>query len=68
LRLKLDRRRTSPDQQSGQAILIYEILTLNHADNLQLGKRSTSRFCALKRKARMEQLQLAGPSSEKSQK
>jgi len=38
LRLKLDRRRTSPDQQSGQAILIYEILTLNHADNLQLGK------------------------------
>jgi len=48
--------------------MIYEIFTLDHADNLQPGKRLTSRFCALKRKAPMEQLHLAGPASEKSQK
>src|SRR5260370_33733687 len=60
--------RTSPYQKSGQAILICEIFTLDHADNLQLGKRSTIPFRSLKRKARLEQIQLARPPSTKSQK
>ena len=60
--------RTSPYQKSGQAILIREIFTLDHADNLQLGKPSTIPFRGLKRKARLEQIQLAIHLSIKSQK
>src|SRR5260370_8401628 len=60
--------RTSPYRKSGQAILIREIFTLDHADNLQLGKPSTIPFRVLKRKARLEQIQLAGPPSKKSTK
>jgi hypothetical protein len=41
---------------------------LDHADNLQPGKPSTIPFRGLKRKARLEQIQLAGPYSKKSQK
>jgi hypothetical protein len=60
--------RTSPYQRSGQAIPIREIFTLDHADNLQLGKPSTVPFRGLKRKARLEQIQLAIHLSIKSQK
>src|SRR5229473_4504140 len=60
--------RTSPDPESGQAIRIREIFTLDHADNLQLGKPSTIPFRGLKRKARLEQIQLAIHLSIKSQK
>jgi hypothetical protein len=41
--------RTSPDPESGRAILICEISALILADNLQLEKRSTSGSCALNR-------------------
>src|SRR5713226_4401761 len=60
--------RTSPDPESGQAIPIRKIFTLDHADNLQLGKPSTIPFRGLKRKARLEQIQLAIHLSIKSQK
>jgi len=39
LRFKPDKRRTVPNPESGEAILICGIFTLYHADNLQLGKR-----------------------------
>ena len=48
----LFRRRSSPDLESGQAILICEIFALNHADILHLEKRLTVMFCALKRETR----------------
>jgi hypothetical protein len=60
--------RTSPDPESGQAILIRKIRALNLADILHLRKRSMVLFCALSRTTRLEQFQLAGPLSEKSQK
>src|SRR5260370_25464843 len=60
--------RTSPYRKPGQAILIREIFTLDHADNLQLGKPSSVPFRGLKRKARLEQIQLAIHLSIKSQK
>jgi len=60
--------RTSPYQKSGQAIPIREIFTLDQADNLQLGKPSTIPFRSLKRKARLEQIQLARHLSTKFQK
>jgi hypothetical protein len=40
---------------------------LNHADNLQLEKRSTVLFCALKRETRPFPFQLAETLSENSQ-
>jgi hypothetical protein len=58
----------SPDPESGQSILISKIFTLDHADNLQLGKRSTVLISAVERRTRPEQLQLAESLSEKSQK
>ena len=60
--------RISPDPESGQAILISKIFTLDHADNLQLGKRSTVLISAVERRTRPEQFQLAESLSEKSQK
>src|SRR5712692_7519669 len=46
----------------GRRFQIREIFTLDHADNLQLGKPSTIPFRGLKRKARLEQIQLRDPS------
>jgi hypothetical protein len=66
--LEPDGRRTSPDQKSGEAILICEIFTLDLAHNSRPGKRSTVLFCALNRKTRPLHFQLAGPLSRKSQK
>jgi hypothetical protein len=63
-----DGRRISPDLESGEAILICEILALILAHNLQLEKCYTGPFSAPNRKTRPDQLQLAGPPSEKSQK
>ena len=66
--LKRDGRRTSPEPESGQAILIRKIRALNLADILHLRKRSMVLFCALNRTTRLEQFQPAGPFSENSQK
>src|SRR6266567_7505498 len=65
---KPDKRRTSLDPESGQAILDREIFTLIYAFNLRLEKWSTLLFRALKRETRPVQLQLARPPSGKSQK
>src|SRR5713101_7894237 len=48
--------------------LICEIRALNYADILRLEKRLTILFCAIIGTSRPDQLQLAGPLSEKSQK
>jgi len=40
----LDKRRTSPDHKSEQAILTCEIFTLNHADNSHVAERLTRSF------------------------
>jgi hypothetical protein len=52
----------------GRRFLIRESRALNHALILRLGKRLTVLFCALNRETRLDQFQLAGPLSEKSQK
>jgi len=57
-----------PDPESGQAILIRKIRALNLADILHLRKLSMVLFCALNPTTRLEQFQLVGPLSEKSQK
>jgi hypothetical protein len=67
-RLKANNRRTSLDPESGQAILIRKIRALNLADILHLRKLSMVLFCALNPTTRLEQFQLVGPLSEKSQK
>jgi hypothetical protein len=65
--LKRHWRRTSPDPESGQAILIRKIRVLNLADILHLRKLSMMLFSALNRTTRLEQFQLAGPLLEKYQ-
>jgi hypothetical protein len=60
--------RTSPDPESGQAILICEFFTLDHAPTLQLGKSSTVPFSALNNQTHLDQVHLARLPSEKSQK
>jgi hypothetical protein len=52
----------------GRRFLICEIRALNHADILRLEKRLTVLFCAIIGASHPDQLQLAGPLSEKSQK
>jgi len=59
--------RTSPDPESGQAILIRKIRVLNLADILHVRKLSMMLFSALNRTTRLEQFQLAGPLLEKYQ-
>jgi hypothetical protein len=60
--------RTSPDPESGQAILICEFFTLDHAPTLQLGKSSTVPFSTLNNQTHLDQVHLARLPSEKSQK
>jgi hypothetical protein len=58
-RLDLDKPKTSPDPESGQAISNCEMFTLILADNLHLGNQQSVLFCALNRKTRADQFQLA---------
>jgi hypothetical protein len=58
----------SPDPESGQAILICEFFTLDHAPTLQLGKTSNVPFSALNNQTHPDQFQLARPLSKKSEK
>jgi hypothetical protein len=57
--LDLDKPKTSPDPESGQAISNCEMFTLILADNLHLGNQQSVLFCALNRKTRADQFQLA---------
>jgi hypothetical protein len=67
-RRKLDNRRTWPDSESGQAFLICEFFTLDHAPTLQLGKSSSVPFSALNNQTHLDQFRLARPLSKKSEK
>jgi hypothetical protein len=58
----------SPVPESGEAFLICEFFTLDHAPTLQLGKSSTVPFSALNNQTHLDQVRLARPLSEKSQK
>ena len=51
--------------ESGQAILISDFFTLDHAVNLHLEKRSTVLLCASNSRTRPEQFQLARPLAKK---
>jgi hypothetical protein len=58
----------SPVPESGEAFLICEFFTLDHAPTLQLGKSSTVPFSALNNQTHLDQFRLAGPLSKKSEK
>ena len=60
--------RISPDSESGQAFLICEFFTFDHAPTLQLGKSSSVPFSALNNQTHLDQFRLAGPLSKKYQK
>jgi hypothetical protein len=67
-RLKANKHRMKPEPESGQAFLICEFFTLDHAPTLQLGKSSSVPFSALNNQTNLDQFQLARPLSKKSEK
>ena len=58
----------SPDPESGQAFLICEFFTLDHAPTLQLGKSSSVPFSALNNQTHLDQFRLAGRLYKKTEK
>jgi len=58
----------NPVPESGQAFLICEFFTLDHAPTLQLGKSSTVPFSALNKRTHLDQFRLARPLAKKSEK